>query len=196
MRGYIRVSRFLVAIVMAFLVWSELPVSHTQAGETPEMPASVERPTNVTSRGGPRPIDTPVPGRDILTSRPQVPTPTPIPTATPLPPPTPTPTPKPKLRDLGVFRVTAYSDSPHLNGTDGRGITASGVRTHWGAVAVDPRVIPLGSRLVIEGLEGTIFTALDTGGGVIGRWVDVWFDTDWRAIQHGVRMLNVYLVIE
>jgi len=59
---------------------------------------------------------------------------------------------------------------------------------------VDPRVIPLGSDLLIEGMEETIFTALDTGGGVVGRWLDVWYPTDREALQHGVRLLNVYLV--
>jgi 3D (Asp-Asp-Asp) domain-containing protein len=71
---------------------------------------------------------------------------------------------------------------------------ATGIKTHWGAVAVDPRVIPLGSKLKIEGFGDTEFTALDTGGGVIGQWVDVWFPTDWEAIQHGIRNMRVFLV--
>ena len=48
--------------------------------------------------------------------------------------------------------------------------------------------------MVIEGMGGTRFDALDTGGGVVGRWVDVWFPTDWDALQHGVRHLKIYLV--
>jgi 3D (Asp-Asp-Asp) domain-containing protein len=57
-------------------------------------------------------------------------------------------------------------------------------------------VIPLGTRLQIEGMGDTVFRALDTGGGIRGRWVDVWFHTDWDAIQHGVRHLNVQVVPE
>lgn len=119
---------------------------------------------------------------------------------------TPTPTPVPIVkstetatewrRELGVFRVTGYSDSPLLNGTDGRGITKSGARTRWGCVAVDPRVIPLGTHLLIEGYEGTVFTALDTGGGINGRWIDIWFPTDWDALQHGLQELSIAIVGE
>jgi 3D (Asp-Asp-Asp) domain-containing protein len=118
---------------------------------------------------------------------------------------TPTPTPLPAAppleagvaggrRDLGVFKVTGYSDSPYLNGTDGRGITRSGVLTHWGAVAVDPGIIPLGTRLVIENYEGTIFTALDTGGGIKGRWIDIWFPTDGEALEHGLKELAIAII--
>ncbi len=199
MRGYVRVSRFLVAAVLAFLVWSDLPASTTQAGAVPEATVQAIAPERstaaVSSRGGPRPLSAPTSNREVLTAHPQSALPTLTPTPSPTQPPTPTPTPPPVLRSLGEFRVTAYSDSPYLNGTDGRGITASGEPTHWGAVAVDPRVIPLGTRLVIEGLGGTVFTALDTGGGVIGRWVDVWFPSDWDAIQHGVKHLNIYEVV-
>ncbi|MHB0869715.1 MAG: 3D domain-containing protein [Chloroflexota bacterium] len=194
MRDYIRVSRFLAAILLAVLAWTELPVSAIQADDPAEASLYANRPTTVTSRGGPRPAPTPAQARDILATRPQVLTPTPIPTPT-LQPPTPTPTPQILVRSLGQFKVTGYSDSP-LNGTDGRGVTASGVKTHWGAVAVDPRVIPLGAQLRIDGMGDTVFKALDTGGGVIGRWVDVWFESDWLAIQHGVRYLDIYLVVK
>lgn len=195
MRGYIRASRFLAAFVLAILVWSELPVRTLQADGPAEAVGIMERPTmKVTSRGGPRPLSATTQAGDILTARPQVPTPTPIPTATPQPPPA-NPASQLVLRSLGRFKVTGYSDSP-LNGTNGQGITASGVKTHWGAVAVDPNVIPLGSQLMIEGMGDTIFKALDTGGGVIGRWVDVWFESDWLAIQHGVKYLDVHLVVK
>jgi 3D (Asp-Asp-Asp) domain-containing protein len=54
--------------------------------------------------------------------------------------------------------------------------TATGTTPRWGTVAVDPQVIPLGSRLTIEGFEGTVFVAEDTGSAVRGNWVDIWFD--------------------
>ncbi len=190
MRGCIRVSRFLVAAFLAFLIWTDLPATSTQAGPPVVGPAA-ERSAEISSRGGPRLTSSPGQGRDILTALPQLVTPPPSPTPRPTDPPTPKP--KPRLESLGVFRVTGYSDSPR-NGTDGRGITKSGEPTRWGVVAVDPRIIPLGTDLVIEGMEDTVFTALDTGGGVLGRWVDVWFPTDWEAMQHGMRQLNIYTV--
>lgn len=99
-------------------------------------------------------------------------------------------------RPMGVFKVTAYSDSACLNGTDGLGITRSGVRTRWGIVAVDPGVIPLGSKLAIGGFDNTVFEALDTGGGIKGRWIDVWYPTDREAFHHGVQHLPVYIVAD
>ena len=50
--------------------------------------------------------------------------------------------------------------------------TATGIWPHWGVVAVDPRVIPLGARLRISGLPG-VFVAADTGGAIQGARVDV-----------------------
>ena len=54
--------------------------------------------------------------------------------------------------------------------------TATGTTPRWGTVAVDPRVIPLGSRLLIEGFEEMIYVDADTGGGICGNVVDVWLD--------------------
>jgi 3D (Asp-Asp-Asp) domain-containing protein len=65
-----------------------------------------------------------------------------------------------------------------------RGTMRSGRTVYAGAVATDPRVIPLGSRLHIEGLGGN-YTAEDTGGGVHGAHVDVWFPSCSAAIQWG-----------
>ncbi len=98
-----------------------------------------------------------------------------------------------KSANLGLFKVTGYSDSPR-NGTDGRGITRSGQPTRWGVVAVDPQVIHLGSRILIAGFPRTIFDCLDTGGGVRGRHVDVWFPSDADALKHGVQRRTVELI--
>ncbi len=63
------------------------------------------------------------------------------------------------------------------------GITATGVPVHRGIVAVDPNVIPLGTRLYIPGYGEA--TAADTGSGVIGYHIDVGFADyeipDWRS---------------
>ncbi len=80
-----------------------------------------------------------------------------------------------------TFRTTAYC----LNGP-----TRSGEWTRPGIVAVDPRVIPFGSLVSIEGL-GDGFEALDTGGGVIGAHIDIWMGSCERAIDYGVRYRDV-----
>jgi 3D (Asp-Asp-Asp) domain-containing protein len=78
--------------------------------------------------------------------------------------------------------ATAYS----TNGT-----TASGLPTGWGVVAVDPSVIPLGTRLTIPGYGDAV--AADTGGAVQGATVDLWFPTEAAALAWGRRVIAVTL---
>ena len=70
-----------------------------------------------------------------------------------------------------------------------RGRTATGIPTAPGVVAVDPSVIPLGTRLTIPGYGVGI--AADTGGAVQGNTIDVWFATKAQALQWGRRVVTV-----
>jgi 3D (Asp-Asp-Asp) domain-containing protein len=70
--------------------------------------------------------------------------------------------------------------------------TAIGLRTGQGAVAVDPNVIPLGSRLYIEGYGFAI--AGDTGGAIRGRRIDLGFDTLREARKFGRRKVTVHIL--
>lgn len=70
---------------------------------------------------------------------------------------------------LGEFVATAYNGQEQ-NG--GGSTTANGTNVGPGTIAVDKRLIPLGTELYIEGYgEGT---ALDTGSAIVGRRIDVW----------------------
>ena len=71
--------------------------------------------------------------------------------------------------------------------------TATGTAPRWGTVAVDPRVIPLGSRLLIEGFEEMVFVAEDTGSSIRGNIIDVWFDDAAAARRFGTqtRMVTI-----
>ena len=71
------------------------------------------------------------------------------------------------------------------------GRTATGIPAGYGVVAVDPSVIPLGTRLTIPGYgEGV---AADTGGGVRGNTIDVWFPTLAQARAWGRRTVTITL---
>jgi 3D (Asp-Asp-Asp) domain-containing protein len=70
-----------------------------------------------------------------------------------------------------------------------RGRTSTGIPTAPGVVAVDPSVIPLGTRLTIPGYGVGI--AADTGGAVQGNTIDVWFPTQALALQWGRRVVTV-----
>jgi 3D (Asp-Asp-Asp) domain-containing protein len=72
-----------------------------------------------------------------------------------------------------------------------RGTTATGIPVGWGVVAVDPSVIPLGTRMTIPGYgEGV---AADTGSAVIGATIDLWFPSCAQAIAWGRRTLTITL---
>lgn len=86
-------------------------------------------------------------------------------------------------RSLRV-ELTAYAASAE-DGT-AAGITYSGEPVRPGVVAVDPAVIPLGSRLRIDGLPG-VYYAADTGSGIWGAHVDVFMASRADALQFGRR---------
>jgi 3D (Asp-Asp-Asp) domain-containing protein len=70
-----------------------------------------------------------------------------------------------------------------------RGTTSTGLATAWGVVAVDPAVIPLGTRLTIPGYgEGV---AADTGSAVRGATIDLWFPSIAEALAWGRRTVTV-----
>ena len=70
-----------------------------------------------------------------------------------------------------------------------RGRTSSGVPTGPGVVAVDPSVIPLGTRMTVPGYGEAI--AADTGGSVIGNTIDLWFPTLAQAHAWGRRTVTI-----
>ena len=78
------------------------------------------------------------------------------------------------------------------------GHTATGAVAKVGRVAVDPRVIPLGSKLYIVSQDGTYVygyaIAEDTGGLVKGNRVDLYMDTYDACINFGYRPITVYVV--
>ena len=63
--------------------------------------------------------------------------------------------------------------------------TATGALVAKGVVAVDPRIIPLGSVLYIPGYGKAL--AADTGGSIKGNVIDIAFDTRSEALQFGRR---------
>jgi 3D (Asp-Asp-Asp) domain-containing protein len=70
-----------------------------------------------------------------------------------------------------------------------RGRTATGIQTAPGVVAVDPSVIPLGTRMTIPGYGTGI--AADTGGAVHGNVIDLWFPTTAQALAWGRRTVTI-----
>jgi 3D (Asp-Asp-Asp) domain-containing protein len=72
-----------------------------------------------------------------------------------------------------------------------QGRTATGIPTGPGVIAVDPSVIPLGTRVTIPGYGTAV--AADTGGATQGNVIDIWFATHEEALAWGRRVVTITL---
>ena len=90
-----------------------------------------------------------------------------------------------------VFKVTAYCPCAICCGkTDG--ITATGVKATQGrTIAVDPKVIPYGTEIIIN---GNTYVAEDCGGAIKGNRIDMYFDSHQEALKFGVQYLEGVIV--
>jgi 3D (Asp-Asp-Asp) domain-containing protein len=71
------------------------------------------------------------------------------------------------------------------------GTTATGLPVGWGVAAVDPSVIPLGTRFVVPGYGEAV--AADIGGAVRGNTIDLWFPSTAQAQGWGRRTVTITL---
>ncbi len=92
----------------------------------------------------------------------------------------PPPLPAPGGTRTMVVDAVAY----HLPGT-----TASGLPVGIGVIAVDPTVIPLGTRVFVPGYGPAV--AADTGSAIKGRIIDLWMPTTAQAIAWGRRTVTI-----
>ncbi len=94
--------------------------------------------------------------------------------------------------DVLTVTCTAYSCGDRV------GTTATGTVARVGAVAVDPRYIPLGTKMYIVSNDGQYIygycTAEDTGGSIKGYKIDLYFDTFDECWEFGVRTCTVYVL--
>lgn len=92
----------------------------------------------------------------------------------------------------------SYASCGKYPGDKGYGKTALGTNARHGVVSVDPRVIPLGTRLYIESLDGTpdygFAVAEDTGAAIKGHRVDLFFGNSDAARRFGRRKVRVHIL--
>lgn len=77
-----------------------------------------------------------------------------------------------QLKYLGKFFITYYCSCRKCNGRNA-GIDGFGNPLEWGCVAVDRKVIPMHTKLVIDGYD-MVFEARDTGSGITGHDIDIY----------------------
>lgn len=94
--------------------------------------------------------------------------------------------------DVMTCSATAYTCEGYV------GHTYSGTLARVGAIAVDPTVIPLGTKMYVVSNDGQYVygycVAEDIGGGIKGNKIDLYFDTYAECWDFGVRMCTVYIL--
>ena len=94
-------------------------------------------------------------------------------------------------QNLGNFQITYYC-ACEICCNKADGITATGTPVVEGqTIAVDPRVIPYGTKVIIG---GHIFTAEDCGGAIQGNHIDIYVNNHAEATALGVTNADVFLV--
>ena len=85
--------------------------------------------------------------------------------------------------------ATAYYPGP---GIEGGPITATGHKVRRGVIAVDPRIIPLFTRVYVEGYGEAI--ALDTGGNIKGYHIDLAFNCRSEMNEWGKKRVKITFI--
>lgn len=112
---------------------------------------------------------------------------------------------KPLIRHVGTKQVintgslSRYKQVISMQATaylptdgNGKGLTRMGTRARRGVVAVDPRVIPLGTKVYIPGYG--VAVAEDTGGAILGNRIDLCMEDYNSCMSFGRRSVPVYIL--
>lgn len=95
--------------------------------------------------------------------------------------------------NIGQFELSFYCPCEKCVGKKKIVRTASGTKPKANyTIAVDTRIIPLGSILYIEGFG--YFIAQDTGSAIKGNRIDIFVDSHQQALKLGRKKANVYLL--
>ena len=89
-----------------------------------------------------------------------------------------------KARTKMTVSATAYS---------GDSITSTMIKPYWGVIAVDPSVIPYGSVVYIPYFD-KYFVAEDCGGGIQGKRIDIFMNSETECRKWGVRKINIEII--
>jgi uncharacterized protein YabE (DUF348 family) len=96
--------------------------------------------------------------------------------------------------------TSSYADTGKSPGHPEFGITYTGVKARKGIIAVDPRVIPLGTRVYVEVAGNTpdygYAVAADIGGAIKGDLIDLYFDDQATVSSWGCKKVKVYILLD
>lgn len=92
-------------------------------------------------------------------------------------------------QSIGTFRISHYCPCYYCCGAWGNATASGTMPTVGRTIAVDSRIIPLGSRVIIN---GNVYVAEDTGGSIKGNKIDIFVGSHSIALRNGVYYAEVY----
>lgn len=96
-----------------------------------------------------------------------------------------------KTIDMGEFKITYYCPCEECSEGYGRKTATQTCAESERTIAVDPDIIDLGSKVLIDGKE---YVAEDVGGGVRGDHIDIFVDCHEETIDNGVKRKQVKVI--
>lgn len=97
--------------------------------------------------------------------------------------------PEPEVISLGEYKLTAYCPCEYCSEGWGNSTSTGAIATQGRTIAVDPKVIPYGTKIVID---GHTYIAEDCGGAIKGNRIDVYFDNHQEALEFGVQHKEIF----
>ena len=93
--------------------------------------------------------------------------------------------------NMGEFKLTFFCPCKICSDDYGNKTSSGKIARSEHTIAVDPEVIDIGSKVLINGI---VYTAEDTGGGVKGDHIDIYVDSHEETLERGVQYTNVWVV--
>ena len=93
--------------------------------------------------------------------------------------------------NMGEFKLTFFCPCKICSDDYGNKTSSGKIARSEHTIAVDPEVIDIGSKVLINGI---VYTAEDTGGGVKGDHSDIYVDSHEETLERGVQYTNVWVV--
>ena len=97
---------------------------------------------------------------------------------------------KPELESMGTYFITAYCPCTICSSHWGKNTDSGAIATEGRTVAVDPKVIPYGTVLIINGHE---YVAEDCGSAIVGKEIDIYFDSHDDAWNFGEQYAEIFI---
>lgn len=98
--------------------------------------------------------------------------------------------PEKALQSLGEFKITAYCPCLECSEGYGNNTSTGAVATEGRTIAVDPKIIPYGTEVIIDGHR---YVAEDCGGAIKQNRIDMYFEDHQEATNFGVQNKEVFI---